>query len=106
MNTKASVDLSAIEGQVFIVGREGHIYISNASVSRQHAEIKVINGRIRIRDLASSNGIYYVLENRAVRFQEAYVKLRQTIFIGNHRCTAEGLLSAVGVAADPLEESV
>ena len=104
MNTKASVELSAMEGQTFIVGREGHIYIGNSSVSRQHAEIKIINGRIRLRNLGSSNGIFYLIENSPVRFQEAYVELRQPILIGDQRCTAQGLLSAVGIITDHLDE--
>lgn len=104
MNTKAGVELSTMEGQVFIVGREGHIYMGDSSISRQHAEIKIINGRIRLRDLGSSNGIFYLIENRAVRFQEAYLEPRQPIFIGNQRCTAEGLLAAVGITVDLLDE--
>ena len=95
MNTKGSVELSAMEGRAFIVGREGHIYIGNTSVSRQHAEIKIINGRIRLRDLGSSNGIFYMIENNLVRFQEAYVELQQPILIGSQRCTAQSLLAAV-----------
>jgi hypothetical protein len=102
MDTKVSGELSAMEGQTFIVGREGHIYIGNTSVSRQHAEIEIINGRIHLRDLGSSNGIYYLIENKPVRFQEAYVEPRQSILIGDQRCTAQGLLAAVGIIADHL----
>jgi len=100
MSIKASVDLSAMDGQIFIVGREGHIYMGDSSVSRQHAEIKIIKGRIRLRDLGSSNGVFYVIENKHVRFQEAYVDLEQPISIGNQRCTAQDLLAAVGKTAD------
>ena len=104
MDINGNAELSAMEGRIFIVGREGHIYLGDSSVSRQHAEIKIINGRIRLRDLGSSNGIFYLIENRPVRFQVAYVEPRQPIFIGNQRCTAQDLLAAVGMAVDPLDE--
>jgi len=100
MNIKSSVDLNTMDGRSYIVGREGHIYMGDSSVSRKHAEIKIIKGRIRLRDLGSSNGIFYVIENRHVRFQEAYVELEQPISIGNQQCTAQDLLAAVGKTAD------
>ena len=106
MNTKLNVDLNAMESQAFVIGREGHIYIGNSSVSRQHAEIKIISGRIRLRDLGSSNGIYYLINNKPVRFQEAFVELRQPLFLGNHRCTAQSLLAVVGISADKFIEPV
>ena len=104
MNTKASVELSAMDGQTFIVGREGHIYMGHTSVSRQHAEIKIIKGRIRLRDLGSSNGIFYLIDDKPVRFQEGFVEPLQPILIGSQRCTVQGLLAVLGIIADHLDE--
>lgn len=89
-----------MEGRTYIVGREGHIYIGDLSVSRQHAEIKFIDGKIRLRDLASTNGIFLIKDNRTVRFQEGYVKLQQPILIGKQQCTVHSLLSILGILAN------
>lgn len=99
-NAKMSAGLGSMEGRTYIVGREGHIYIGDLSVSRQHAEIKFINGRIRLRDLSSTNGIFLVKDNRAVRFQEGFVKPLQPILIGKQRCTVHSLLAILGILAD------
>ncbi len=85
----------SLEGQAYIVGREGHIYLGDPSISRHHAEIRFIDGKIRLRDLGSTNGIYLVKNNRSVPIQEGYVESLQPIVIGRHRCTVQGLLKAL-----------
>jgi len=85
----------SMEGRSYIVGREGHIYLGDSSISRQHAEIKFIDGKIRLRDLGSTNGIYLVKGNRAVRIQESYVQPQQPIVIGRCRCTVQELLKSL-----------
>ena len=82
-----------MEGRAFIVGREALIYINDPSVSKQHAEIKIIDGRIRLRDLNSTNGTYLVKNKTLVRFQEGYVKPNQAIVIGSRQYTIQGLLA-------------
>jgi hypothetical protein len=89
-----------MEGQTYIVGREGHIYLGDESISRHHAEIKFIDGKIRLRDLDSTNGVYLVKNNRAVRIREGFVEPDQQIVIGRRRCTVQGLLTALGNIAE------
>jgi len=88
-----------MEGKTYIVGREGHIYVNDPSVSRQHAEIKFIDGKIRLRDLNSSNGTYVLKANQRVQVQGGYVKPNQPIAIGLRQCTVQSLLANVGVHA-------
>ena len=99
MNSNISIAIGAMEGKTYIVGREGHIYVRDSSVSRQHAEIKFIDGRIRLRDLDSTNGTYLIDENRRVQVLEGYVKPDQPIAIGKWQCTVHSLLANVGVFA-------
>jgi len=80
---------------------EGHIYIDSPSVSRPHAEMKIKNGRIYLRDLNSTNGIYIVENDGLVRFEEGYVNPNQPIVLGNVECTIQSLLSIAGVYSDP-----
>jgi len=83
------------DGRTLIVGREGHIFLGDDSVSRHHAEISFVDGKIYLRDLDSTNGIYLVRNNRAVRFRQGYVELDQPIVIGRHQCTVHRLLRAL-----------
>lgn len=90
----------ALEGQTYIVGREGHIYLGDSSVSRQHAEISFIDGKILLRDLGSTNGIFLKTNNGTERFHEGYVKPQQRILIGKKPCTVQSLLAILGNIAD------
>ena len=97
MKNKLSVMIGLMEGRTFILGREGHIYIYSPTVSKQHAEIKIIKGRIYLRDLNSANGTYLIKNNRLVHFEEGYVNPLQPIVIGDQRHTIIGLL---GIASN------
>ncbi len=88
-----------MEGRTFIVGREGHIYINDKSVSRKHAEIKLIDGEIRMRDLDSTNGTYVVKDNSVVQFKEAILKPQHTVVIGKKAFTVQSLLATIEVFA-------
>jgi len=99
MNNGTPIGIGFMEGKTYIVGREGHIYVNDPSVSRQHAEIKFIDGKIRLRDLNSSNGTYVLKANQRVQVQEGYVKPNQPIAIGLQQCTVQSLLANVGVHA-------
>lgn len=90
-----SVDIKLLEGLCFTVGREGHVYIESPTVSKQHAEIRIINGRIYLRDLNSTNGIYLWKNGRLVYFEEGYVSPLQKILLGDHRCMVQDLLAIV-----------
>jgi len=82
-----------VEGRTFVVGREGHIYINSSTASKRHAEIKIIDGRIYLRDLKSTNGTYLLKNKRLVHFEEGYVNPLQPVMIGNQMHTIESLLT-------------
>ena len=100
MKNTVKVGVQELEGQTYIIGREGHIYIDGPAVSRAHAEIKFVDGRIRLRDLGSTNGIFLLRNKKLVPFQEGYVQPQQPIVIGNQRHTVQKLLEALGIYAD------
>jgi len=93
MNTKPPADFGLLEGKTFIIGREGHIYIESTSASRHHAEIKVIDGKIHLRDLNSTNGTYLVKKQGLVHFKEGYVNPLHTIMIGDQHYLVIDLLA-------------
>ena len=76
MSNRLSKDFGLIDGQTYIIGREGnvyiegHIYINSPSVSRRHAEMKIKNGRIYLRDLDSTNGTYLMENDSLVPFKK------------------------------------
>ena len=103
MSSKLSKDFGLIDGQTCIIGREGgayiedYIYIQSPSVSRRHAAMKIKNGRIYLRDLDSTNGIYLIEADSLVPFKEGYVNPLQPIAIGQVKCTINSLLAISGV---------
>ena len=92
-----------MDGHAYIIGREGavylddYIYINSPTVSRRHAEMKIKNGRIYLRDLNSTNGTYLIENDSLVSFKEGYVSPSQPIVIGEVKCTINGLLAITGV---------
>ena len=78
----------------------GHVYINDPSVSRQHAEIKFIDGRIRLRDLNSTNGTYLVRGKKPVYFREGYVKPHHSIVLGRRLHSVRSLLAVLGIFAE------
>jgi pSer/pThr/pTyr-binding forkhead associated (FHA) protein len=95
--TKASV--KRLTSRTYVIGREGHIYINDPTVSKQHAEIQVINGEVYLRDLSSTNGTFLIKNNRLVPFHEGYVQLHQPIVLGNRQYTIQSLLEIAGAFA-------
>jgi hypothetical protein len=81
-NNKPNVNLEIIEGRSFVIGREGHIYIDSSTASKQHAVIRVIDGKVHLRDLDSTNGTYLVKDRAWVRFDRGFVDPRQYVAIG------------------------
>jgi pSer/pThr/pTyr-binding forkhead associated (FHA) protein len=94
-----SDEVKDVESKTYIIGREGHIYINDPTVSKQHAEIQVINGEVYLRDLDSTNGTYLIKNNRLVPFHEGYVQLHQPIVLGNRQYTVQSLLEIAGAFA-------
>ncbi len=104
MDSNLSDEVTRMESRTYIIGREGHIYINDPTVSKQHAEIQVINGEVYLRDLESTNGTYLIKNNRLVPFHEGYVQLHQSIVLGNRQYTVQSLLEIAGAFAADTEE--
>ncbi len=96
---KMNEELQRIESRTYVIGREGHIYINDPTVSKQHAEIQVVNGEIYLRDLESTNGTFLVKNQRLVPFKEGYVQLNQSLVLGNQHYTIQQLLEIAGAFA-------
>ncbi len=93
------MELDNMESRTYIIGREGHIYLDDKTVSKRHAELQIMNGEIYLRDLQSTNGTYLVKNNRLIAFAEGYVQLNQTVVIGNKQYTIRKLLEMAGALA-------
>jgi len=96
MNESENRILDILDGRTLIIGREGHVYIGDPSVSKQHAEISISGGRIRLRDLKSTNGTFIVKQDEEIPLEDGYVDLHQTIMMGAHRLQVRSLLEAIG----------
>lgn len=103
MDSNMSTEVKRMESRTYIIGREGHIYINDPTVSKQHAELQVINGEVYLRDLDSTNGTYLIKNNRLVPFHEGYVQLHQPIVLGNRQYTVQSLLEIAGAFAADLD---
>ncbi len=93
------MELDNMESRTYIIGREGHIFLDDKTVSKRHAEIQIMNGEIYLRDLQSTNGTYLVKNNRLIAFAEGYVQLNQPVVIGNRQYTIRKLLEMAGALA-------
>ena len=96
MNSNTKTGDKRLESKTYIIGREGHIYINDPTVSKQHAEIQIINGEVYLRDLDSTNGTFLIKNNRLVPFVEGYLQLHQPIVLGNRQYTIQSLLEIAG----------
>ncbi|MGK0399339.1 MAG: pSer/pThr/pTyr-binding forkhead associated (FHA) protein [Gammaproteobacteria bacterium] len=88
--------LSSNSNKTYIIGRQGHIRINDPAVSKQHAELQIINGEIFIRDLGSTNGTFLVKNQRLVPIQAVYVQIDQLLLFGNKQYTIRALLEMAG----------
>ena len=86
-----------IEDRSYTIGRDGQIRINDPSLSRCHAEIKFIDGKIRLRDLCSVNGTYLVTNNKLIGISECYVAPGQRVIMGSKQYTVKALLAVVGI---------
>ncbi|MDH5355484.1 MAG: FHA domain-containing protein [Gammaproteobacteria bacterium] len=112
MSRSLSRDLGLKEGQAYIISRQGlvcmedHIYINSPTVSSPHAELKIKNGRVYIRDLGSTNGTYIVDNDCLISIEEGYVKQNQPLVIGSVKCTIQSLVAIAGVYSGPENNSL
>ena len=84
-----------LEGKKFIIGRSGHVLVDHPSVSNTHAELCFDDGRILLRDLNSTNGVYLVVGKQRKRFHEAYVMPDQAVCFGMHKTSGRRLLDTI-----------
>ena len=105
MDNDLNVEIKRMENRTYIIGREGHIYINDPTVSKQHAEIQVIKGEVYLRDLESTTGTFLIKNNRLVPFHEGYVQLHQPIVLGNRQYTIQSLLQIAGAFAAQTDDS-
>lgn len=97
MKKDSATKLGFMEGQAFTIGRDGHIRINDPSLSRGHAELKFIDGKIRLRDLGSTNGTFLLNGNRTISVSESFVTPAQRIVIGSKQYTVKALLALAGI---------
>ena len=92
MKSNQSLNLELMEGRTFILGREGHIYIDSTTASKHHAEMRIVDGKIYLRDLGSTNGTFLRKNKALVRFEEGFVNPLQPIVIGGQSYVVQDLL--------------
>ena len=97
MNKDMPTRLGFMEGRAYTIGRDGHIRIDDPSLSRGHAEIRFIDGKIRLRDLSSTNGTYLVANDKAIGVEESFVTPDQQVVLGSKLYTVKALLALIGV---------
>ena len=85
----------SLEGKKFIIGRSGHVLLNHPSVSNEHAEMQFDDGRIRLRDLNSTNGVYLVIGKQRKRFREGYVMPDQSLYFGLQKASVKQLLDTI-----------
>jgi pSer/pThr/pTyr-binding forkhead associated (FHA) protein len=91
--SKPVINLKLIEGRTFILGRQGHIFIDSITASNQHAEIRIVNQKIYLRDLDSTNGTFLIKNGAPVRIKKGYVEPGDTIIVGGVANTVTDLLA-------------
>lgn len=97
--------LRRMNGRTFILGREGHIYIDSPTASKHHAEIRILDGKIHLRDLDSKNGTFLLKNKTLVQFEAGIVNPLQPIVIGGQTYVIQDLLAIASdfVAVDDAE---
>ena len=93
MKKKPSINLELMEGRIFILGREGHVYIDSPTASKHHAEIRIIDGKVHLRDLGSTNGTFLLKNKTLIQFDKGFVNPQQPIVIGGNRYVIQNLLA-------------
>ena len=105
MKKNSPAELGSMEGRAYTIGREGNIRIDDPSLSRGHAEIRFIDGKIRLRDLSSTNGTYLVARNKIIAINESFVTLDQRVAMGSKHYTVKALLAMAGIFASYSDET-
>ena len=93
MKSNPGINLEPMEGRTYILGRDGHIYIDSGTASKHHAEIRIKNGKVYLRDLNSTNGTFLVKNKTLVPFDEGFVNPLQPISLGGKTYVVNDLLA-------------
>ena len=86
-----------MEGRACTIGRDAQIRIDDPSLSRGHAELKFTEGKIRLRDLGSTNGTYLIEGGKAVSIDERFVAPDERVIMGSGQYTVKDLLARAGI---------
>ena len=87
--------IDELDNRTYIIGREGHIYIDDKAVSKQHAELQILKGKFFLRDLNSTNGTFLVEGKRLVRFDKGYLTAEQRVVLGQKAYSISELMDMV-----------
>lgn len=82
-------------------GEAHYIGIRDRRVSRRHAEIYVVNGRIFLRDLGSKNGTFVLDHGRVLRLTEGYIRPGQLVSFGGCLRRVSKLISEANATSEP-----
>lgn len=93
-----------IGGRPYSIGRDGLIRIDDPALSRGHAEVRLVEGKLKLRDLGSTNGTYLLDKGEAVPVAECYVHPDQHIAMGSKIYTIKALLALAGIYVSYSEE--
>ena len=104
--TSKYINSGFMDGRTYIIGRAGQLRIDDSSVSRSHADIKFVDGMIKIRDLCSTNGTFVENGSKFVPCHEAYISPNTRIKFGAVVYSLKGLLAASGINAISQDDTV
>ena len=86
-----------IDGKPCVIGRDAHVKIDDPSLSRGHADIRFVDGKIILRDLESTNGTYLDLGGQFEQVTEAVVYPGQIVALGSKKYRIKALMAQVGI---------
>ncbi len=86
-----------IDGQPCVIGRDSQIKIDDPALSRGHADIRLVGGKLILRDLESTNGTYLIVGNKSVQIDEVSVYPDQLVVLGSKKYRIKALLARVGI---------
>ena len=93
-----------IEGKPCVIGRDAQIRIDDPSLSRGHADIRFVDGKVILRDLESTNGTYLDIGGQFEQISEAVVYPDQVVALGSKKYRIKALLAQVGIYASYTED--
>jgi hypothetical protein len=89
----------AMAPRTLVIGRStfADIVITDASAAPYHAELVIaVDGRLHLTDAGTAEGTWLETPSGWQRVRQAFVRPGDRIRLGDHACTPEELLRAVG----------